>query len=263
MRITPSRSPDRASRRGRYRRPSWRPSRSRLPPRHPSGLCRRGERTISHTPRELVARPGLPVSSRENDCRCDHGRYQRRPEEARAFVSARHRPAGTTCGVAARLRAIVASGSSGILVDPPPSAAGRRQRAHRRSGGARSDPWPSPERPPRRSRARARPSLAHHGGRVLDMRPNHRDVLVADKGRRLHERLVKTTTTQRVDVRPPVHRFSPDLLGGDVGDRSDEAPRQREPTRRSTALHEPEVGQIDVVGALCVADQHISGLTSR
>ena len=96
--------------------------------------------------------------------------------------------------------------------------------------------------------------------RGLELGPHERHAVVPLE-RRLPGQHLHDSAGQRVLVGPAVDRLALDLLGRDVVERAEELAGGGERRRGERVLAEPEVGQVDVIGApLGGVEQYVAWL---
>ena len=111
-------------------------------------------------------------------------------------------------------------------------------------------------------RRQLRPLRARRRRLCLEVREHHRDVRVTPK-RRLPDEALVEHAAERVDIRPPVDLLTGDLLGSDVVDGAQQVAVVADSGLLGDPLREPEVRQVDVVGAVRArarVEQHVGGL---
>ena len=107
-----------------------------------------------------------------------------------------------------------------------------------------------------------RPLRARRRRLGLEVREHDRDLRVAPE-RRLPDEALVEHAAERVDVRPPVDLLAGDLLRRDVVDRAEQVAVVADPGLVGDPLREPEVRQVDVVGAVgpgARVEQHVGRL---
>jgi hypothetical protein len=95
--------------------------------------------------------------------------------------------------------------------------------------------------------------------RLVQVREHDRELAVSLVGP-LAGQALEEDAAERVDIRATVDRPAPNLLGGDVVDRADEASVARQAADRRDVPREPEVADVGALLARCARHEDVAGL---